>query len=398
MMKILIVSEGYPPLSFGGITSFAYELSSELARLGHQVIIVTRGNIPGISVTEYQKVIIYRLYSPSLPLKDTWFYLSNLSKIIAVIKKESPDIIHDVSGSIHLIPWISKIAPVILTYHGSPLLGRLRLIYSSFEDKLRSELFKAMHKFPSKILGLFNKPDVNKLVFVSKSCFADTLMHTASKRREELLRKSIVIYNGISVKKLQDLYFKKVNHNRLVFSGRLMEYKGVSRLIRAIPLVAREVPEVEVFVLGSGPRLRHLKNLAVKCGVRNRVRFLGWLERTEVLKILASSSILVHPSLYESFGYSIIEAYALGKPVIVHRAPYSIELVENMGAGVTVNSFNKESLANAIIKLLDDPVLYKNLSHRAYQVAKKYFDISKIARKYIEVYEEVWEDYNKKGI
>jgi glycosyltransferase involved in cell wall biosynthesis len=173
--------------------------------------------------------------------------------------------------------------------------------------------------------------------------------------------------------------------------GRLAEYKGVDRLIRAFSHVSRELRDAKLHVVGSGPDADRLKALSSRLGMEKRVVFHGWLRRDRALKILASSALLVHPSLYESFGYVIVEAYALGKPVVAHRAPYSRELVEEMGAGLTVNTFDEEKFSKALLALLTDGDLYKRFSSKAHKVAEEVFDVRITADKYIEVYEGIKE-------
>jgi len=371
----------------GGVGTFNYELASSLAELGVETVVIARGSNIGLS-NNCKNLEIHSLPSINIPPKNVIFYSLNMKRITEIAKSERIDVIHDSSTSIGFMPWLSKVAPVVVTVHGSPSLGYLRHRYGSSEDVLRCELFDLAHQLPSRFLSLFCKPEIKKQVFVSKSCFEDAAMHIPPRLKEEFFKKSCVVYNGLSVKRLRSLQRKGTRDLNIVFMGRLMEYKGVDRAINALPLVIKELRDVKLHVIGSGPQLSKLMNLAERRGVKDRVTFHGWLSRSEALKILAGSSILVHPSVYESFGYSIVEAYALGKPVIAHRAPYSMELVESMGAGITVNTFDKHSLADAITTLLSDKSLYEGLSRRALQVAERYFDITKTAQSYIKVYEE----------
>ena len=388
-MRILLLA--YDLGLQGGVGSFNYELSSALASMGHEVYVVAR-NVATSLCPPSVKAFGFRTFK--IPPKDVLFYLWNRRAIANLSEKLRPDVIHDSSSALGLIPELSHYAPVVQTVHGSPLLGHLRRIYDSIEDRVRAKLFELSHRLPALFFQLFNNPRIEKLVFVSRSCLADALVHMKSNNeRERLLSKSYVIYNGLSVKRIRALS-RGIDNDpyAIVFSGRLMEYKGPHRLLRALPLIAKEVPEVRLHIVGSGPLFGYIRKLSIDIGLRDRVILHGWIERDRALRILASSSILVHPSLYESFCYSIAEAYALGKPVIAHRAPYSKELVEDMGAGLTVNTFDARTLANAVIALLTDKNLYRRLSERALKVAEEYFDIDVVAKQYVKVYEEAIED------
>ncbi|WP_069807901.1 glycosyltransferase [Vulcanisaeta thermophila] len=105
------------------------------------------------------------------------------------------------------------------------------------------------------------------------------------------------------------------------------------------------------------------------------------------MRILARSKILTHPSLAEGFGIVIAEAYAMGKPVITHKAPYAMELVAETGAGIMVNILNEREYAEAIIQLLTDKNLHNKLSQRALNIAPK-FSLESMINGYVKVYQE----------
>jgi glycosyltransferase involved in cell wall biosynthesis len=375
----------------GGVGTFSYELAEALIKRGVELLVVARRGAS--SVDENIRAHVRELYGPDIPPRDVSFYLSNAHAITGAVKRFRPDIIHDTSGGLGFLPWLSRYAPVVATIHGSPLLDDLRVKYGSFRDWLRLRLYQYTHRAPSNLLSLFGRADVKKTVFVSKTCLADTLTRLEPRARELLRAKSTVVYNGLSTERVRKVAGSNGDSNEhdVVFIGRLAEYKGVDRLIRAFSHVSRELRDTKLHVVGSGPDADKLKALSDRLGVEKRVVFHGWLQRDRALKILTSSALLAHPSLYESFGYAIVEAYALGKPVIAHRAPYSRELVEEMGAGLIVNTFDEEKFSKALLALLTDSDLYKRFSSKARKVAEEVFDVRVTADKYIKVYEDVQE-------
>ena len=375
----------------GGVGTFNYELAEALIKRGVELLVVARRGAS--SVDENIRAHVRELYGPDVPPRDVFFYLSNAHAITEAVKRFRPDVIHDASGGLGFLPWLSRYAPVIATVHGSPLLDDLRVKYGSFRDWLRLRLYQYSHRTPSNLLSLFERADVKKTVFVSKTCLADVLTRLELGARELLKAKSTVVYNGLSTERVRKVAGSDgdFNEHDVVFMGRLAEYKGVDRLIRAFSRVSRELRDAKLHVVGSGPDADKLKALSNRLGLEKRVVFHGWLQRDQGLKILASSALLAHPSLYESFGYAIVEAYALGKPVIAHRAPYSRELVEEMGAGLTANTFDEEKFSKALLALLTDRDLYKRFSSKARKVAVEVFDVRVTADKYIKVYEDVQE-------
>ena len=384
-MKIALITTEYPPYSNGGIGTFTYELSRGLKTLGHDTLIITKGHS-----TIYKPQFTNELFlaSPAIPPKDIWFYMTRGFDITRIIREIKPDVIHDVSGATSYLPWISKQAPTIVTIHGTPLLGRVRLLMGG-EDRVRSILFDLTHSMPAKLMQLITKPSIKRIVFVSKSALWDSLMGMDNNARNELLRKARVVYNGVNINWLRSIA-KSVGYVEdysVTFIGRLMEYKGVRWLVRAFRHVVDELPGAKLHIVGDGPIYRDVKELISRLDLGRNVTMHGALPRTEAMRVLAKSMILTHPSLAEGFGIVIAEAYAMGKPVIAHKSTYSYELVAETGAGLMINALNEREYAEAITQLLTDKNLYGKLSQRALEVSEK-FSVEAMVRGYIEVYRE----------
>lgn len=391
-MKVLLLA--YDLGRHGGIGTFNYELIEALVKRDVEVSVITRYDMyfTNKDTNSGPDTRINTLYSPEIPPKDVVFYLSNIHIITEIARKSKPDIIHDTSGGLQFLPWLSKYAPVVITVHGSPLLDDLRVEYGSFRDWLRFRLYQYSHSIPAKLVSLLYRTRIDKAVFVSKTCLADTLIRLDPRSKELLKARSTVIYNGLSIERIRNIVEEGNNdydEYSVVFVGRLMEYKGAHRLIKAFSHVIRELHNAKLHIVGSGPEMSKLKELSRKLYLEKNIVFHGWLPRNRVLKIVSSSALLAHPSLYESFGYVIIEAYALGKPVVVHKAPYSKELVERLETGLIVDTFNEKVFSEALLTLLTDRGLYKKYSLNAQRVAEEIFSIEVSASKYIKVYESL---------
>ncbi|MBY6349120.1 glycosyltransferase [Rhodococcus corynebacterioides] len=100
---------------------------------------------------------------------------------------------------------------------------------------------------------------------------------------------------------------------KVVFAGRLLEWKGVQIAIRALALA--DTPW-ELHVLGDGPYRASLEKLAQATGVHQRVVFHGNVSRELVLRSLASADVYIHPSIHDSSPWSVAEAAAMGLPVL----------------------------------------------------------------------------------
>lgn len=134
--------------------------------------------------------------------------------------------------------------------------------------------------------------------------------------------------------------------------ARLHEEKGHAVLWRALPDVLREVPGLVVLCAGEGPHRATIEADAKRLGLERSVRFLG--QRSDVPALIALSSVVVLPSLAESFGLAALEAMSLGRPVVASRAGGLPEVVEDGATGLLADVGDAAGLATALRALLRD--------------------------------------------
>jgi len=135
--------------------------------------------------------------------------------------------------------------------------------------------------------------------------------------------------------------------------ARLHEEKGHAVLWRALPDVLREVPGLVVLCAGDGPHRPALEADVRRLGLGPAVRFLG--QRSDVPALLSLSSLVVLPSLAESFGLAALEAMSLGRPVVASRAGGLPEVVADGETGLLADVGDAAGLAAAMRALLADP-------------------------------------------
>jgi glycosyltransferase involved in cell wall biosynthesis len=132
--------------------------------------------------------------------------------------------------------------------------------------------------------------------------------------------------------------------------GGLNENKGIHLLFEAFARGFADQPSVSLRIGGHGPERARLERLAVQLGIADRVTFLGALTRQQVAEELARAQALVHPSRYETFGVAIVEALAMGRPVVATRCggPEGIVTARD---GLLVPVDDIEALARAMREL-----------------------------------------------
>ena len=179
---------------------------------------------------------------------------------------------------------------------------------------------------------------------------------------------------------------------RLLSVARLVEKKGIADAIRA---VARVRSPVEYIVVGDGPLRPDLEALVRTCNVGDRVRFTGPLPRTKVAELLASSDVLLAPSVtaadgdIEGMPVSIMEAMAVGIPVVSTRHSAIDELVTDGVSGYLVPEHAVAALADRIDELAASPARRIEMGAMGREAIVREFDAAKLTDRLESLYESL---------
>jgi glycosyltransferase involved in cell wall biosynthesis len=176
--------------------------------------------------------------------------------------------------------------------------------------------------------------------------------------------------------------------NWAVFMGRLTPEKGVATALKAWKLLP---PEMELKLIGDGPSLDELRQLAKELELKN-VTFLGRLPRQEAFEYLAKARFLLFPSeWYESFPMTILEAYAHGVPVVASRMGVMPEIVKEKRTGLLFEPRNPESLAEVVKNVWNETELIEQLSRNSRREYEKFYTADENYRQLMAIYNEVLE-------
>lgn len=170
-----------------------------------------------------------------------------------------------------------------------------------------------------------------------------------------------------------------------LFVGRLVYYKGVDTLIRAM----KNVPEMVLVILGEGPLKRELVELTEELNLQKRVHFLSCLPPEEYPAIFSCADFLVLPSIErtEAFGLVALEAMAAGLPVITTELGTGTSYYNESGkTGIVVPPRAVDELAKAMSSLARDGELRKQMGSRAKEQIQR-FTVDRMVKSYLEAYE-----------
>jgi len=159
--------------------------------------------------------------------------------------------------------------------------------------------------------------------------------------------------------------------------GRLDPQKGQDDFVRAASEVIQQVPNAHFVIVGEETKSEkgftaHLQKLVEELQLEKKVRFLPYTD--EVPRMLSAIDLLVLPSHSETFGYILVEAMAMGKPVVATNAGGVPEIVEDGKSGLLCAPRDARAMAGHIVDLLRNPDLYSRIAFEARRRATKHFD------------------------
>ena len=204
--------------------------------------------------------------------------------------------------------------------------------------------------------------------------------------------KIIVINNGITPEKLSSGRGSlMLNHECIVILSvsNLVASKGIDLNLVAISKLIEKYPKLKYVVIGDGPEMKYLVELASNLGLTDHVEFLGRLPHNKVIGYMAVADVFSLPSWEEGFGVVYLEAMAQGKPVIACRGEGIEDVVTDGETGILVKPKDVNSLAKAMDYLLSHPDEANEMGQRAKELVLEHYTWEKNAEKTIKVYEEV---------
>jgi len=325
------------------------EVSKGLVKRGHNVIALASKTYGAPSYETIDGIEVHRVSSITLP--NIFYFVPSFSglmkELLQIYEEHNIDVFHfwnlDYLTSAIAVFLRTKLkhAPFVLTVLGFPgiswhyglrTIDTLGLIYTHTIGKLilRSMdqvilLGKSMMKY-----ALWAGVSQDK---ISVNSFGVNLQDFIPKKSREEIRRELDVSSSDRL---------------VVYVGRLAPVKGVIYLLEAAEHLCKDMKDLKFVIVGEGPlgpRLRKFES--------TQIFFTGW--RDDVNNIINAADIFVLPSLSEGLPISILEAYALGKPVIATNVGAIPDLVVNEKSGLLIAPRNPMEIENAIRYLLENP-------------------------------------------
>ena len=204
-----------------------------------------------------------------------------------------------------------------------------------------------------------------------------------------------VVHDGIDVAKVQRLPALDVHvefwlpHGVPVIAnvGALVAHKGQKHLLDAIPLVMQDVPDVHLVILGEGELRPALEKQVKDLHLERAVRLPGF--REDVLSLVKSADLFVMSSVTEGLGSAVLDAMAMGLPVVGTRAGGIPEAIVHGSTRLLVPPGEPKPLAAAIVRLLKDPQLGSQYGQAGRARVEAHFGVDKMVEDTLAVYQDL---------
>ncbi len=290
---------------------------------------------------------------------------------------------------------------------------KLRLVKYFREAKIHTVFISAspdlkIASFAAKIAGVKNIIYLRGLAapvkntFLNRKIVNQTLTHIIANSEEtkrmvlgnfsnkELYQKVKVIYHGIDLEiydvkaKNQELLYQRIG-NELILgnAGRLTKQKGQGHLVEVAKTLKEKGVRFKLLIAGSGEEEEKLKAQVSAYGLQENVIFLGFVKHME--GFMKTLDVFVLTSVWEGFGYVLVEAMAAEKPVIAFDMTSNPEIVSDQETGFLVPYPNETFFANKIIALNSSPELREKLGKNGRKKVEKKFQLNQIIQE-IEAY------------
>lgn len=374
-MKVVIVSDYSLDAPYGGLQTHVYHLAKAISKTSVETHIITFSDKNEDYKMDNLNIHLIKR-SARLPMLFT--IPVDAKNVVNKIKEIDPGIIH-VQGTHYPYNYISRALPekypVIITVHG----------IMATEYKFNKGL-NCIGGFISYLLEKLAFKKAKNIIVCS-----DVMKKEVNKLTDA---KVYVMPNGVDCSEIDDINtLKTVKHPSIIYMGLLESIKGVDILIKSINVVKKDILDIHLYIAGKGSQEENLRKLTKRLGLKSNIDFLGYISGEEKYSYFKAVDLCVVPSRYESFGITILEAMACGKPVIASDVGNIPSLVDE-NSGILFESENEKDIAQKIIYLLKNQDLQDRMSLNAEKRVKE-FDWNKIALKTKKIYSELIDSKNQ---
>lgn len=351
-------------LNTSAVADYYRALANEFVHRGYKVVIITDGKRTH-KVSENTNPAIFT-WPSKRPTR-----LADARFLVKLIKRFRPVLIFSNFGADNIsifVSWLMKVPLRFVTYH----------------TMLDPEVVKKPNQ-AAIIFQFFRKRIIFRLTTMVLPVAAALKQELSEVYRvpDERIR---VFHNAIGAQpELVDNETSYPPH--LISAGGLSRGKGHDVLINAMAAVIKKHPDVKLSIYGEGPERAALESLIHKLQLEQNVELPGKISHEAVLNALSQAYALIHPSRFEAFGYSVLEAISVGTPVIASAVGGIPEIIREGKDGFLVPVDEPVILAERICYLLNNNEVRNSMSRNCYRRFEETFELNHAVQKQVDWFE-----------
>lgn len=381
-MKLCFLTHAFPPAQTAA-ASYSKNFVKELLSNGFEVVVITTTRNNETSAVEKSgDLTVYRI-NLGLPIfSDFLEFMTKVSSIVGkVYEKESFDLTH----SEHLYPAVYS--GIFAKKHKIPHVVTIEGV--SNVSPYSKMLFQ-LHKF------LLPKISYDALVswgrFVLENYF---LKWGVDKSKCSVIPGAVDINEFSPAVSGSEIKKKLVNREKLIFTAKpmyLTNALGISLIIKAMKIVSNENKNCKLIVGGTGRMLNRLVSLTKDLKLTEQVKFIGWVPQNKMPNYYKAADIIVDSFVFSHPGsVTALESLSSGTPNVlteIECLPGEVN-VPTKDIAVLSKPSDPESIADGILKLLNDVELGNKVGKNARKFIEKEFSVEKVTQSYMKLYEEL---------
>jgi glycosyltransferase involved in cell wall biosynthesis len=384
-LRILQVSNTYPPADISGVGTLVAELHAELRRAGHESWVVARV-APG-------EAGVVPVGGPKLlfPLVAAWRVWRLWRSGVAVDTVQ----VHESDGV--LVVLLLRALRLLRGAKPSPrIFATLQVSYRRERLAVRAILDRGRvvsRPVPSERIFQWLRAPLLSLLGRLTARLADGVIAPSAATAQELredygVRFPTVIPNGVAEVPVPGPATPERARSEgegvtVLFVGRLRTRKAVAVLVEAWCEVVAAAPSATLVLLGDGEQRARLAERVLALRLSESVRLAGAVPRGETERWLRSADVFCLPSTYEGFPLAILEAMACGLPVVATAVAGVPEAVADGRTGLLVPPEDAGALAAALLRLVRDPALRRRMGDEGRRLLGERFSIPRVVALYV---------------
>lgn len=393
-MRILVISNFYPPYYIGGYELGCYDVVEALKDRGHKVKVLTSTYGVGKPCSDGE---VYRLLETDIG----WNARGVAGQILKLLKREiinkkafkqlcntfKPDVVY---------AWNLRHISVSLTFLAKQLgIPVCYFVFDNWLSQWESDLWYSLWVRKSRhLMARFGKallrPFLNAkglipygLLDLRYTVFASHYLKQVALKAGKPVKDAKVIHWGIDTNQFT---YKKVSYNpkRLLYVGQIVPHKGIHTAIEAMKILIKEYgySSLKLTVVGDNTPTDYITNiqkLVYSYNLQDNIHFTGFIPRKNLPDIYHQHDILIFPSIWnEPFGITLLEGMSCGLAVIGTATGGSSEILQDEVNALVFPKEDAKACAKQIVRLLNDPELFERIRQGGRRIVEEKFKFETI--------------------